>query len=382
MSDTVRSVAPILVDAGNDKNFVFVRLETSDGLVGWGECYSAADRERAIASLVEELGRYAEGRDTARIKDFTRFVYLDFGIKRGSMELFCALSGIEQALWDVVGKSVGRPVSDLLGGRVRDEVRVYANGWSYEREWNRASIERNAERAAQLVEEGFTALKFDPLPGPWRLHITREEERSAVDCVRAVREAVGPDVDLLVEAHRRLAPEPAIRLGKALEELRPFWYEEPVSSRSPEALAEVRAAVDLPIVAGEEVYGKQEILPLLERRSVDILNADVANCGGILELVEIAALAEPFFVAVAPHNYNSVTIALAATAHASAVMANFLITEYFVNLRDVCAELVAEPLRPVGGFVRVPDGPGLGLDLDERALERRGARRFPLRFRR
>jgi galactonate dehydratase len=375
----VSSVESFLVEGDKRKNWLFVKVTTDDGVHGFGECYTAADRERAIAAFVEELGRYLVGRDAYAIKHFTTVAYLDLVGKRGSMDFYSALSGIEQALWDIAGKVAGQPVFNLLGGRCRDGVRVYANGWSYASEFTRDEIAVAAERARELVERGFTALKFDPFPGPWRQYVTREEERSAVDCVAAVREAVGPGVDLLIEAHRRLAPANAIRVARMLEEYEPYWYEEPVSSRNVDALCEVRRATRIPIVAGEELYGKIEFRELLERRAVDIINPDVANCGGILELKEIAAMAEPHLVAVAPHNYNSTTVALAATIQAAATMPNFLISEYFVDAEARSRELVSQPFEPVGGVIALPDGPGLGLELDQERLARHTYTRYPLR---
>ncbi len=379
MAVKVANVRTYLYDPGVGKNWLFVRVETDGGLVGWGECYTQADRDRAVEAHVEELGRYLVGRSPFAIKHFTHVAYRDFAGKRSAMDLYSALSGIEQALWDIVGKAAGQPVYNLLGGPCRDRIRVYANGWIYAQEWERHGIEEGARRARELVDAGWTALKFDPFTGPWRTHISRAEEDAAVDCVRAIREAVGPDVDLLVEVHRRLAPSHAVRVARRLEELGPFWYEEPVSGRNLDALAEVRRAISIPVVTGEELYTKAEFREVFEKRAADILNPDVANCGGILELKEIAAMAEPHFVAVAPHNYNSTTVALAATVQACAVMPNFLVTEYFVNFTEPGDEISVPPLRVEDGYVRLPAAPGLGIELDEVALARRPYRQFPVR---
>jgi galactonate dehydratase len=236
-----------------------------------------------------------------------------------------------------------------------------------------------ADRARALVEQGFTAMKFDPFPGPWRTHITVDDERAAVACVRAVREAVGPDVELLIEVHRRLAPMHAIRVAREMAQFRPFWYEEPVSARNVDALAQVRGAIMLPVVTGEELYTKAEFREVFEREAADILNPDVCNCGGILELKEIAAMAEPYFVTVAPHNYNSTTIGLAATLQVCAAIPNFLITEYFVNFTERGNAISRESIRVENGYITLPTEPGLGLDLDEAALARYPARDTPPR---
>jgi galactonate dehydratase len=369
----ITSVRTFLVDPGGSKNWLFVKVETDAGIHGWGECYTQADRDRAIEVYVQQLARYLVGRDPHQIKQFTFSAYHDFAGKRGAMDLYCAISGLEQALWDIVGKALNTPIYNLLGGACREKIRVYANGWGG------STPTEMGRRARQLVEQGFTAMKFDPFPGPWRTHISRADERAAVDCVRAVREAVGPDVDLLIEVHRRLAPIHAIRVARMLGELQPFWYEEPVSARNVDALAEVCRAIDLPVVTGEELYTKAEFREVFEKQAADILNPDVCNCGGILELKEIAAMAEPYFVTVAPHNYNSTTIGLAATLQVCAAIPNFLITEYFVNFTERGDEISIPPIRVENGYIRLPDRPGLGLDLDEAALARLPGREHPPR---
>ncbi|MBM3215298.1 mandelate racemase/muconate lactonizing enzyme family protein [Candidatus Poribacteria bacterium] len=371
----VTGVTPHLVDSGGGKNWLFVKVDTDEGLHGWGECYTQTDRDRSIAVMVEELGRYLIGWNPFHIRRFTHIAYCDFASKRGSMDFYCAVSGLEQALWDIVGKALNTPVYNLLGGPVHDRIRVYANGWGGHT-YGDTAAQRCADAARQVVERGFTALKFDPFPGPWREYIRRDDEDAAVTCVRAVREAVGDDVDILIEAHRRLAPMHAVRVAEAMAEYRPFWYEEPVSSKNVDALAEVRRRIAIPVVTGEELYTKAEFREVFERQAADILNPDVCNCGGILELKEIAAMAEPYYVAVSPHNYNSTTVGLAATLQASAVMPNFLITEYFVNFEERGIAIAREPLRVEDGYIALPTTPGIGIDLDEEAL-----RRFPYRQR-
>lgn len=360
----ITEVKTYLVHPGvGAKNWLFVKLETDAGIHGWGECYTQADRDRSIECHIQELGRYLIGRSPFEIKQFTFQAYTDFASKRGSMDLYSAISGLEQAHWDIVGKTLQAPVCYLLGGPCRDRLRVYANGWA------RGTGAEVAECARRVVHErGFNALKFDPFPGPWREHISRDQEREAVENVRLVREAVGPDVEILVEVHRRLSPVRAIRVAHMMEEYQPYWYEEPVSSRNIDALAEVRRAVMTPVVTGEELYTKTEFRQVFEKQAADILNPDVCAVGGILELREIAAMAEPYLVAVAPHNYNSGSVGLAATLHAAIGMPNFLITEYFVNFEDVSHAISRSPIVVEGGYARIPDEPGLGVDLDEAVL--------------
>ncbi len=356
------------------KNLLFVRLETEDGRHGWGECYTQADRDIQVEAHLRQLERYVVGWDARRIKPFTDAAYNDFAARRGAMDYYSAVSGIEQALWDLAGKRAGVPVYELLGGAVRDRLRVYANGWA-----RTTSHEELAARARAVVARGFTALKFDPVPGPWRSFITREQEDETVARVRVVREAVGPDVDILLEIHRRLAPMHAVRIARRVEEFEPYWFEEPVLAENIDALADARAEIDLPVVTGEELYTKFEFREVFERGAADIINPDVCNVGGILELKEIAAMAEVYFVAVAPHNYNSTTVGLAATLQAAATMPNFIITEYFMNLEPWGREVAAPPFEVEESHITLSDRPGLGIDLDEAALARSPRELFPRR---
>jgi len=369
----VTQVTPFLVDSGGSKSWLFVKLDTDTGVVGWGEAYTQADRDRAMLAHLEEMGRYLVGRSPFAIKHFTSVMYLDYAMRRGAMDFWCAQSALEQALWDVVGKVCGQPVYNLLGGPCRDRIRVYANGWSDAS----SSPDDFARAAANIVARGFDALKFDPFSNPWRTHVGRAEENLAVERVRAVREAVGPKVEILVEVHRRLAPNEAIRVAHRLEEFEPFWYEEPIDAEDVDSLAEVRRRIGLPVVTGEALYSKNQYAEVFARRAADILNPDVCNCGGILALKEIAAMAEPFHVTVAPHNYNSTTLGLASTLAVSACIPNFLITEYFVNFEDRGREISRLPFEVTNGFIPLPTAPGLGIELDEAAL-----RRYPMGERR
>ena len=371
----VSRVTSFLVDLGGGKNLLFVKVDTESGPHGWGECYTQADRDTSVIALVDALGRYLVGRDASHITHFLHVAYHDFAAKRGAMDFWSAVSGLEQALWDIAGKRHGVPVHALLGGPCRERIRVYANGW-YGKSKTPADY---AALARETVARGFGALKFDPFPGPWRTHLSREHEEQAVATVAAVREAVGAEVDLLIEVHRRLAPMHAVRIARALERFRPFWYEEPVSSTNLEALAECRRQISIPVVTGEELYTRAEFRRAFELRAADIVNPDVCNCGGILELRAIAQMAEPSFVTVSPHNYNSTTVGLAATLQVSAAIPNFLITEYFVNFEARGREIASPGFEVRDGYIAVPQSPGLGIELDEAVLARHPGRQFPPR---
>lgn len=371
----ITAVKSYAVHPGWRKNLIFVKVETDAGIHGWGEAYSQYDRDTAVMAQLNALGPYMVGRSPFDIKHFTQFAFDDYAARRGSVELFCAISGIEQAMWDIVGKATQQPVYNLLGGKYREKIRVYANGWSYGMK-EPADYARAAEK---VVKQGFTAMKFDPLPSPWRTWIPKEHEKRAISVVKAIRDAVGPDVDLLIEQHRRLAPMHAIRLDKQLAEFDLYWMEESCQAEFPDELAQIRREIGVPVVIGEATYTKTGFRPLLEKRSADILNPDVACVGGILELKEIAAMAESFLVAMSPHNYNSTLVALASTVHASATMPNFIITEYFLPFVDFCDTISPNQLKPKNGYIDLPTAPGLGIDVDEEALKKHPAKVYPQR---
>ena len=364
-----------LVNPGKGKNLCFVRIDTDEGIHGWGECYTQADRDIQVTTHIDKLKRYLVGRDPTNIKHFMQIVFDDFAGRRGAMDLWCAVSGLEQAMWDITGKVCGVPIHKLLGGPVRERIRVYANGWGGGG-WDSGII---AERASEVVEQGFTALKFDPIPGPWRTFVDKRVENQTVENVRAVRQAVGQDVDILVEMHRRLAPMHAIKIARQIEEYEPFWYEEPVLAENIDALAAAKREIRIPVVTGEELYTKFEFREVFEKQAADIINPDVCNVGGILELKEIGAMAEPYFVAVSPHNYNSTALGLAATIQVSATMPNFLITEYFLNLEDFGKDITVDPFEVNNGYIELPETPGLGIEIDESSLAKYPYQEFPPR---
>ena len=371
----ITDIKTFLVHPGKAKNLCFVKIETDEGIYGWGECYTQSDRDVQITAHVDQLKRYLIGRDPTNIKHFMQMAFDDFAGRRGAMDYYCAISGLEHAMWDIAGKAYGAPVHKLIGGACRDKIRVYANGWS----GGNPTPDSLAERASEVIEAGFTALKFDPIPGRWRTYVSKDVEDAAVENVRAVREAVGPDVDILVEMHRRLAPMHAVRIAHEIERYRPFWYEEPVLAENIPALASVRQKINIPVVTGEELYTKFEFREVFEKQAADILNPDVCNVGGILELKEIAAMAEPYFVVISPHNFNSTTVGLAATIQVSAAIPNFLITEYFVNLEELGRDIAKTPFEVQDGYIQIPDTPGLGIDLDEERLAAYPYKPFPPR---
>jgi galactonate dehydratase len=364
-------IETFLLHPGSGKNLLFCRVETEDGFYGWGEAYVTRGKEKVIQECLRCMVPYMIGRSSFGIRHSGQVLFDDFAIRRNSMELLAAWSAIEIALWDILGKRTGQPVYNLLGGRSRERVRVYANGWS-----RGVTVEDNIARVLKLQERGFTAAKFDPFPGPWRTHVDPKDEDYAIDFVRRMRDAVGPEFELLIEAHRRFSPSHAIRIGQRLVEFGIRWFEEPCLSDNIELVAEVRRAVPIPIVTGEAIYSKEAFFHTLERRAADILNPDICAMGGIQALLDIASMAQPQAVVMAPHNYNSVLMGFAATLHVCAVIPNFLIAEYFVNFEETCGAIATQQIKVEDGFAELPTTPGLGVDIDVSKLQQRPYQEF------
>ena len=363
------------MNPGVGKNFVFVKIQTDAGITGWGEAYTQADRDVQIEAHIHQLARYLDGRDPFHIRHFTHIVHEDFATKRPGMDLHCAVSGIEIAMWDIVGKALERPVYDLLGGPTRPRIRLYANGWG-----GSGSPEEAGQAAAKVVEErGFTALKFDPFPGPWMEYVNRDALEHAAKVVGAVRDAVGPGIELLIEVHRRLSPMNAIRVAKMIEKYDPYWFEEPCPPDNIDAIREVREATTIPVVTGEALYTRNDFREVLVKRAADIINPDICNTGGILELTQIAAMAQPFYVGVSPHGWNSTSIGCAAAVHASAVMPNFLIYEYAISVEPMSRDVCDGYLEPDSSYIELPKRPGLGVEINEEKLAKYPYKPFPKR---
>jgi galactonate dehydratase len=363
----IARIETFLFDPGTAKNLLFCRVETESGLHGWGEAYVTPGKEKVIEHLLGDLAKYMIGREAFQIRHTAQVVFEDFAMRRTSLDLMSAWSAIEIALWDIVAKNANQPLYNILGGASRERVKVYANGWSSGTD----SIEQNVERALAVKQAGYTALKWDPFPGPWRNFIHREDEDHVVRYVGLMREALGPDFTLLVEVHRRLAPMHAIRIGRRIAEYDIGWYEEPCLCDNIELVAEVRRALPMPIVTGEAIYSKEGFAQALAARAADIINPDICNCGGISAMLDIAAMAQPHAVAISPHNYNSTLIGLAATVQLSAMIPNFWIAECFINLKPACDEIAVTPLTVQDSFVDLPTTPGIGIDLDVARLRAR-----------
>ena len=334
------------------QNWHFVEVETDAGLVGIGEA-SLEWRERAVAAAVDELSRLLIGQDPNLVEHHWQRMHRH-GFWRGGVVLGSAMSGIDQALWDLKGKRLGVPVYDLLGGPTRQRVRLYTHVGG-------TSPEQAAEHAQALVARGYTALKM----GVPRAAVAADERallRTTVARVEAVRRAVGEEVDLMLDNHGQLAPGDAIELGRALAPFGLLFFEEPVPPDTPEALARVAAAqLPLRLATGERLFSKWDYRPVLQNGLVDVAQPDICHAGGLTELRKIAAMAEASYIKIAPHNPNG-PVATMASVHLAASIPNFLILEMAQQpLRD---EVQRQGLTVKDGWAELPRLPGLGIELD------------------
>jgi len=347
------------------RNWLIVRIQTDEGIEGIGES-SMLSSDPIVESLIQEWSEnYLVGKDPlAGQVHWTRLHQDNLG--RGGRLYSTVLSGIDIALWDLRGKILGVPVYQLLGGPFRDKLRVYANGWYT----NPASPELIAEEAKKVVQMGYTAMKFDPFGKIAYTTISPEEAQLSVDRVAAVREAVGPNVDILIEVHARFNVYTAVGLAKRMEQYRPFWYEEPVSQENTNEMRQVRDRINIPVATGERLYLKFPFFDLVKNEAVDILQPDICNAGGITELHKIGSMAEAQHVMMAPHNTNS-AVGTVASFHLDTAMPNFLIQEYHAEFYEPHYFQVVQGLpRQKDGYVNLPEGPGLGISLDDELLDK------------
>jgi len=353
------------------RDWLFLKVYTDEGISGLGES-GLAVYEQSVSDLIHDLEGYLVGKDPSQIELHWNTIYRD-SYWQPSVTLLSALGGIEMALWDILGKSLNVPVYTLLGGACHARIKVYNNAWYL----SARSLEDYAKLAMQAVEQGFKHLKWDPFWG-YDIFIDGDQIRRAKECVRIVREAVGDEVELLIEMHGRFSPDTAIRMARELEEYNPFWIEEPIPPNcTVDALAKVSASTRIPVAAGERISTRWGYWDVLNKQAVSVIQPDIICCGGILEAKKIAAMAQVHYIGVAPHSASGPALA-AASIHLDACTPNFLIQEFFFPDQAAYGEILKEHfLVPKDGFIELPKTPGLGLELDEEAVSKK-----PFQYRR
>lgn len=358
-----------------------VELVTDEGLTGVGEsavgfgigCYAAAEMIRDLADT------FVLGKDPGNINEiWNDFYFHTFWAKGGGAIFYAAVSALEQALWDIKGKKLGVPVYELYGGKQRSELRVYANDWG---DKGFVHPEDMAQRAVEVVADGYDCLKmyplskYDPVRNLTRhiknREVTLDDVKLTHKVVGLVREAIGPNVDLMVDVTAEGSLGVMTRIGRALEEFGLMWYEEPVDAGDVEAYRQLHDSVHIPIAAGERFYTRYGFRRLIESRGVDIVQPDPGTCGGLREVWAIAAMAEAHSIQIAPHNCGG-PVLTAAAVQMAACLSNHVILEVFPYRPDIHYDIVEEPFeRQIRqGRLAVPDKPGLGVTLNHDTVDR------------
>lgn len=354
--------------------FIFVKLVTDNGITGYGEVYCDTFGPHAIARLVEDFcERLVIGADPFKIEDLWRRAYGAGYSMRPDITVMGILSGVETACWDIVGKAVDKPIYALLGGQVHERLRSYT--YLYPEPGDPTDVyldpDAAAERAISYVDQGFTAVKFDPA-GPYSVYDPRQPSMEALDrseqFVKKIREAVGTRADLLFGTHGQFTPAGAIRLAKRLEPYEPLWFEEPTPPETPEETARVAHQTSLPVATGERLTTKYEFARVLRTQAASILQPALGRVGGILEAKKIAGMAEAFYAQMAPHLYCG-PIEGAANVQFAASIPNFLILESIQTWGGFHAELLDRPIQWEDGYVIPSKEPGLGVSLNEAVAE-------------
>ncbi len=357
------------------RNITFLKVETDEGLVGVGECRVVNRTEAVLGYLAEAAPRYIIGSDPFEIEKLVQRMMMEDYMRAGDI-VMSGIAMVEVACWDIIGKALNQPVYRLLGGAVHDRIKAYANGW-YTVE--RTPSEFHAAALAALAK-GYRALKFDPF-GAGYYELERPEKVKVVGLVEAVRDAVGPDVEILIEMHGRFNPVTAVEMARELAPFKPSWVEEPVP---PENLAALKKAADaiaplgIPIATGERLHTMPEFRELFELQAADIIQVDLTHFGGILQTKKLAAWADAYYMLMAPHNVGG-PVSTAAALHLAATMPNFKIQEHFNDFAEAYVKDAAPGVPPVvDGYFALPSGPGLGVTLNEDVIRAHPYR--PLHF--
>ncbi len=350
--------------AGNPwKNWLFAKVTTDEGLYGIGEGtlnYFA----RTIEAAIHELKPLILGLDPFQVEIITQRLVRDVYSEGGQVHM-CAVAAIEIACWDIIGKACNQPIYNLWGGRCHEKLRAYANGWYR----GPRTPESFGEKAKGVAKRGYTALKFDPFGSSWR-YLTRYDFDLSLDIIRAVREAVGDSVDLLIEGHCRFNVATAVEFAEAMSPLRPAWFEEPVPHTNTQAMVEVARRSPVPIATGESFSNKQQFADLLRHDVVSILQPEPLAVGGIFAARKIADMADAHYAVIAPHSAQG-PVCSAACAQLNASIPNFFIHEIFDEFNEPWErEIVVNPIEVVDGHIEISERPGLGIDLNIEEIQK------------
>lgn len=350
--------------AGNPwKNWLFAKVITDEGLYGIGEGtlnYFA----RTIEAAIHELSPLIVGIDPFQIEILSQKLIRDIYSEGGQVHM-CAVSAIEIACWDIIGKATGQPIYNLMGGRCHEKLRAYANGWYR----GPRTPESFGEKAKEVARRGYTALKFDPFGDNWRL-MTRAEFDLSLDIIAAVRDAVGPSVDLLIEGHRRFNVGTAVQFAEAMAKYRPAWFEEPTDHLTIRETLEVARRSPVPIATGESFSNKQQFAELLEGGLITYLQPEPLNLGGLFATRKICDMIDAHLGMVAPHSAQG-PVCSAACVQLNASLPNFFIHEIFDEFNEPWErEIVTNHVEVADGYIEIPSGPGLGIDLNIEEIRR------------
>jgi galactonate dehydratase len=351
------------------RKWLFIRLTTDEGIVGLGERVTGGVTDlTAQVALLEHLAeQFVIGENPFNIERiWQRMFATPHDYRHPGMDRTPAISAIEIALWDIVGKATNQPIYNLLGGQYHEKLRAYAY-MPAEGVWQ--SPEKAGDVARRLVDEGYTACKIDPFTPAFPLprDIPLKDLKHAASIFRHIRDAVGDELEVGIGTHGQFSTAGAIRAARVFEEYEPMWFEEPVPPEMVEEMARVAAQTSIPIASGERLATKYEFANLIEKQAAGIIQVDVGQCGGILEAKKIAAIAEAHHALIAPHMYVG-PIAAAAAIQLDTCSPNFMVQEF--NVGPLHSELFVEPITVVDGYITPPTGPGLGLVLNEEVLAR------------
>ncbi|WP_127586739.1 galactonate dehydratase [Paenibacillus koleovorans] len=359
----ITDIQTVVVNA-KMRNWIFVKVLTDEGIIGWGEA-SLEWKTRGVVGCIEDLKAFVIGLDPTNIEHLMQVMVRQPFFRSGT-EGYSAISGIEMACWDIFGKAMNVPAYKLMGGKVRDKIRMYDHlgGGSMDAVYNQDTEASMTEKALRSMEEGYTAIKVLVVPRTAPLD-GNKVIRHAVRLMEALRKTCGDDIDIMVDLHGRTTPEMGIQYAHALEPYRPFFIEEPCLPEFADGIAKVSRATRIPVATGERLVTRFQFRELLEKQACAVIQPDLCHCGGLWEARKIAAMAETYYVSVAPHNPLG-PMATAAAIQFATCTPNWLIQESFrsdVPWRD---EVVMNPLPIVDGYIIPPETPGIGLEVNEK----------------